>query len=245
MIQEAEFQEIDRQIAQIRKVVDNDMQVINQDISEISKKFLNLFQEYERIASEASQDLNEGLEKIDEDKMLEGMVKIVKGLFKKGVSWWKKRKWFQNFQKQKNEIYNEHRAIIEKRLSNLRETQEKHIPFIRETVKRILLQIGSFNIENIKNESIKDKAIDRAEEALLLFLKTYYIEGATLYLESVYEDLKKSAVILGKTSVIKEHFKKGITGTKAMVYKLNLPKTSAVFEALNRNQIFSGVKNNG
>lgn len=230
--------QIEETLKQIEELVEKDYKIVNSDLQGINKRFAELYQEYLDLSRKALSDFEVGLTEIKEGNIFKGGVKLLKGALVGGWAWWKKERWYKNFISSLERLHQARLEIVNQKLKDAQIVEKEHIPYIRQNLKEVIKTIGSMPLK--EGTSLKERAVQSAEDAILLLLKSYYIEGAAKFVRSVYEDILNARVIAGKVSIMKEGISKGVLEIQKLIKDLNLPKDSAVIEALNRNEVFKG-----
>ncbi|TCK02854.1 hypothetical protein [Phorcysia thermohydrogeniphila] len=223
------LEKIESTLLEIKEKVDQSLSVLEMDIDSINQSFLNILEEYNNLMSKASQMFKQALEDLDDSDLLVGTVKfVVKGIgaaFNYGKAWFKKKSWEWEFSSKMEELKNARVNVIYTKLANLKILEEKELPYLREKILWTLNQLGSYEPSDTR---VLDFAVEKAEEALLLFFKTYFIEGGIAYLKSALNDAKEGKAVVGDASVWKEALTKAPRDLEKKLSELNVKENSAV-----------------
>jgi len=228
--------QVEETLKQVEELIEKDYAIVNGDLEGINQRFTELYEEYLKLSQGALNDFATGLAELKQGNLFVGGVKLIKSAVVGGWAWWKKERWYKNFTSNLERIHGARLEIVSQKLKDAEAVEKEHVPYIRQRLKEVLRAVGSMPLE--EGSSLKERAVQSSEEAILLLLKSYYIEGAAQFVKSVYEDILKARVIAGRVSVMKEGLLRGVSEVKKLVAELDLPQGSPVFEALNRNEIF-------
>jgi len=232
------FTELDVKLREIEELVERDYRLLTDNLGSVSQRFTQLYREYLEVSKGAVLDFVDGIARLRQGEFLSGGIKLLKSAIKGGVAWWKRESWFRNFISALEEIYSNRLAIIEQKLKDIELVEKEHIPFVRDTARKLLEHIASYS--SFSDPTLKEKAVDRAESVAEVLIKTYYISGVGQFLKSAYEDARNARVIAGDASLIRGEFLKGISDVKKLLESLSPSDDSPLMEVIRRNRVFGG-----
>ncbi len=231
---------LDIELKDIQRELDKAIENVRLDLERLESSLQDAMIKYEEFAQKASENFYGALEELN-DGSLKGVFKFaLKGVaaaFNYYKAWDGKRKWKKEFEKKLTAINNLRANIISQKLQNVQRVKEQDIPFVREKLKSILKQLGQFAPSD---EKVLKHALKSAESALVLYLKTYYIEGAAAYLEAALKDALAGKAVIRGASFWESSFVEGKEELKRLVSSLNAVSGSALDELSKTSQLLRG-----
>jgi len=203
------IEDIGKDLDNLGKIIDKNLEIFREDIKTLQKDFSRIIAEYNKIVDKSRSLFQEAIEGLNEENPIVGLTKfVVKGsgaAINYGLAWWKKKKNIKMFVEQLESFKKERELAINTKLETLTDIYKNQIPFFKEKVIYSLEQLLSFIPQQ---EKLLFLAKEKTEEAIVLYLKSSFLKGGVLYLQTALMDAKEGKLFVGNISIWKQEILK-------------------------------------
>jgi len=224
------LEDIDVKIQKLKEEIDEKLQLVNANLSEIGKSFSLTLNEYNRLMAQSRKLFDEALAQKD---FISFVVKGIGAGFNYLVAKYKKWRWHSKFSSDLKNLKMQRAKIISNKLKDLEELESKFIPYIRENIETLLFQLGKFNKEFVISNSMETQINKRIDALLSNYYKTYFLEGALLYLKQALQDALAGRAIVGNVSIWEKRLEEAVVELKRFIKTIPNIEQSYLYHYLN------------
>lgn len=195
-------EDVGKLLEDLKKFTDEKLEIFKSDMTSLQKDFSGIIIEYDQITTKSQIMFQEAINSLKDENSIAGVTKfVIKGAgaaFNYGLAWWKKKNSLKEFKIQLEALKKERGQAISRKLEDLDDLHQNHIPFLREKIILSLEQLLSFVP---KQERLKLLVKEKTEEAILLYFKASFLKGGVLYLQNALTDARDGKLFLGDIKV--------------------------------------------
>ncbi len=184
--------------------------------------------------AQSSKLFNEAFESLAQNgDLISFVVKGIGAGFNYLFAKYKKWRWHSKFSSDLKNLKMQRATIISNKLKDLEEIESKFIPYIRGNIETLFFQLGKFKKEFVVSNGMEAQVNKRIDALLSNYYKTYFLEGALLYLKQALQDALAGRAIVGNVSIWEKRLEEAVIEVREFIKTIPNIEQSYLYHYLN------------